>query len=224
MTDTIETFESIITSRKSVRAFTDKTVEPNFLKKIFTLAQHAPSNCNTQPWQVHVVSGEAVEKLRASLPEAMSKGKMSVDFPFDGKYNGVYKERQNDSASVLYTALNITREQKAERTKWFMKNYSFFGAPHVAFLFLPDSFGIREAADLGMYAQSLMLTLEAFGLASCPQTSLSFFADIIREELDIDPSNKLLFGLSFGYEDTDDLANSARVGRAPLEETTRFHR
>ncbi|MBL4866995.1 MAG: nitroreductase, partial [Pseudomonadales bacterium] len=214
---------SILDNRRSVRAFTNKPVAAETLTKIFTLAQRAPSNCNTQPWQVHVASGDTVEKLRKLLPAAMSEGKMSFDFPFEGKYSGLYKERQHDSANVLYTALNIPREEKAERTKWFMKNYTFFDAPHVAFLFLPEQFGIREAADLGMYAQSLMLTLTAFGLASCPQTSLSFFANTIRDELDIDPSNKLLFGLSFGYEEKDDLANAGRVGRAPLEETTIFH-
>jgi len=104
-----------------------------------------------------------------------------------------------------------------------MRNFDFYGAPHVAFLFLPEAFGIREAADLGMYAQNLMLSISAHGMASCPQTVLSFTADLVREELGIESSNKLLFGISFGYEDLDCFANQCRVGRAPLDQTTHFY-
>src|SRR3990167_5084769 len=84
-------------------------------------------------------------------------------------------------------------------------------------------FGIREAAYVGMYAQSLMLGMTAFGLASCPQTSLGFHADLVREVLNVDPANKLLFGMSFGYEDTADPINNARLGRAELDASTVFH-
>ena len=86
------------------------------------------------------------------------------------------------------------------------------------------AFGVREAADIGMYAQTLMLTLTANGLSSCPQTALSFHADLVRQALDIDEEYKLLFGISFGYEDTEEAANNARVGRAPIDETVTFHR
>ena len=109
-----------------------------------------------------------------------------MDFPYDGVYEGVYKERQHGSAQALYDAVSITREDKAARHEQFMRNFTFFDAPHVAFLFLPEPFGLREAADLGMYAQTLMLALTAHGLGSCPQTALSFQADYVREQLGID--------------------------------------
>jgi len=37
---------SIIKDRKSVRGFLNKKVPANKIKKIFELAQYAPSNCN----------------------------------------------------------------------------------------------------------------------------------------------------------------------------------
>ncbi len=39
----------------------------------------------------------------------------------------------------------------------------------------------------------------------------------------MDATQKLLFGISFGYEDTEDPINNTRMGRAPLAETTVFH-
>lgn len=47
--------------RVSIRAFLDKPVPEEIMKKIFTDAQLSPSNCNVQPWQIYVVSGEKKE-------------------------------------------------------------------------------------------------------------------------------------------------------------------
>ena len=80
-----------------------------------------------------------------------------------------------------------------------MGNFRFFDAPVVAFFMLPDSFGLREACDLGMFAQTVMLGLTAQGLGSCPQTTLGFMAKQIREVIDVPDHHKLMFGLSFGY-------------------------
>jgi hypothetical protein len=215
-------FEEIVCERRSVRGFTERVVPRETLERIFTLAGRAPSNCNTQPWSTYVFSGSAIERLRRRLPAALAAGKISMDFEYSGKYEGVYKERQYDAAAQLYNAMSIDRGDREARNMAFGKNFEFFGAPHVAFLFLREDFGMREAADLGMYAQTLMLAFTAFGLASCPQTALSFNADIVREELQLDSSSKLLFGISFGYEDKSVAANKCRVERASLDQTTHF--
>jgi nitroreductase len=222
MTDVLKVFTDLVTERRSVRAFLPEAVAQSELESIFGLAQRAPSNCNTQPWQVAVASGQSIENLRSKILPAFSAGEWTMDFPYDGKYQGAYKDRQYKAAADLYDALGITRENKVARNEQFMKNYEFFGAPHVAFLFLPEPFGLREAADLGMYAQTLMLSIAAHGLASCPQTALSFNCDLVRQELNIDPANKLLFGLSFGFEDTKHAANACRTDRAELSDTVRF--
>jgi nitroreductase len=104
-----------------------------------------------------------------------------------------------------------------------MRNFSFFDAPHVAFLFLPEPFGLREAADLGMYAQTLMLAMTAHGLGSCPQTSLGYQTELVREILDIDATNKLLFGISFGYPETDAPVNRCATDRASVADAVIFH-
>lgn len=218
-----DSIETVLNQRRSVRGFLSTPVPAEQLQKIFQLAQRAPSNCNTQPWIVHVVSGEKLETLRKQLPHNTLQGKMAPDFPYNGKYEGAYRERQFDAANQMYGSLDIPREEKQKRQEIFLRNYTFFGAPHVAFLFLPEPFGLREAADIGMYAQTLMLTLTAQGLASCPQTSLGFHASEVKKILGVDDKYKLLFGISFGYEDRADPINNTRVGRADLAETTIFH-
>ncbi len=223
MTDQAATFDEIVKARRSLRAFLPQPVDAPTLENIFSVAQCAPSNCNTQPWVTHVVSGEKLEKLRAEMPDRFMSGNFTMDFPYDGVYEGVYKERQYGAAQALYDAVGIAREEKDKRHVQFMRNFTFFDAPHVAFLFLPEPFGLREAADLGMFAQTLMLSLTAHGLGSCPQTALSFQADYVREELGIAPNNKLIFGMSFGYPDPDAPANTCETDRATVPDAVTFH-
>lgn len=223
MTEQARIFDDIVLARRSLRAFLPEPVPAATLERLFSVSQRAPSNCNTQPWITHVASGASLATLREELPARFMKGEMSLDFPYDGVYQGVYRERQYGSARALYEAVGIAREDKARRQEQFMHNFTFYDAPHAAFLFLPEPFGPREACDLGMYAQTLMLAMTAHGLGSCPQTALSFEADVIRELLEIDPGNKLLFGISFGFPDPDAPVNRCATDRASLADCVHFH-
>ena len=222
MSDHAETFLNIVSNRRSMRAFKSDSVPREVIEAVMGGAQQAPSNCNTQPWFVHVVTGDTLEQLRTELPSKFAAGEVALDFPYDGQYDGVYKERQYASATALYDALGISREEKAARNNWFMRNFTFFDAPAVAFFTLPSQFGLREACDLGMYAQTVMLGLVAHGLGSCPQTSLGFLANVIRPALGLGDHEKLMFGLSFGYP-TETPVNQVRTLRAALHDVVTFH-
>lgn len=217
-----DNFQAVVENRRSIRGFLDRQIAQSDLEKIFTLAQRAPSNCNTQPWSVAVVSGDRCRTLATKITKAMMIGDIQMDFPYEGVYEGVYKNRQHQAAADLYGAMGIGREDKTERGEAFMRNFDFFDAPHVAFFFLPKNFGVREAADLGMYTQTFMLALTAHGMGSCPQTALSFQPHIIRKELGISDDQKLLFGMSFGYPDLDCAANNCTTGREDCHDVVSF--
>ena len=52
-----------LTERKSTRAFLNKQVSKEKIKKILQAARHAPSGTNAQPWQVAVVTGAKKDEL-----------------------------------------------------------------------------------------------------------------------------------------------------------------
>ena len=220
--DPTQVFLDVVSRRRSMRDFKSDPVPRELIESVFGTAQRAPSNCNTQPWFVHVVTGETLEQLRQELPAKFAAGEIALDFPYDGQYEGVYKERQYASAAALYDSLGISRDQKAERNAWFMRNFSFFDAPAVAFFTLPTGFGLREACDLGMFAQTVMLGLTAHGLGSCPQTALAFLANVIRPALSLGDHEQLMFGMSFGYP-TDTAVNEVTTERASLADVVTFH-
>ena len=138
MNNAAQTFQAIVNERRSIRAFKSDPVGREVIDAVFAPALRAPSNCNTQPWFVHIVTGDKLEKLRESLPMAFATGDVAPDFPYDGVYDGVYKDRQYGAAKALYDALGIPREEKAKRQEWFLGNFRFFDAPAVAF-FIPRS-------------------------------------------------------------------------------------
>ena len=218
-----EEFDLLVTSRRSIRAFLPDLVGTETLQKIFSVANYAPSNCNTQPWISHVVSGARRDVMRDALMNSIGEGEHVLDFPYEGRYDGIYRERQLEVGLMLYRALGVTREDKEGKRQAFLRNLEFFNAPHVVFIFMPDWGDIREAIDVGMYAQNLMLTMQAHGVASCPQTILGYNADVVRKQLGIESTQKLLFGISFGYADMKQPENLILPSRAKITESTHFY-
>lgn len=217
--------EDAVRNRRSVRGYLPDEVPQDRIEAILTLAQAAPSNCNIQPWLSHVVSGQALRDLGSRLVGAAAGGvRPNPDSKADRTFTGVWRERQIDAAVQLYGAMGIDRHDRPRRDWAYRRNLEFFDAPHAVFIFTPAEFGEREAVDLGIYAQTLMLALTAHGLASCAQGALGLYPDIVRDHLGVGPDNKLIFGISFGYEDPAIDANRARVGRAPLTASVTFHR
>lgn len=211
--------------RRSVRGFLPREVNEATLREVFALAQCAPSNCNVQPWVPHVVSGDKLRGLREALVAAgMRDEPIKPDWPADGRFFGIYRERQVGAAQALYGAMEVARSDTVGRKLAYIRNHAFFDAPHAVFIFMQAPFDTREATDIGMYAQTLMLALTARGIGSCAQGALGLFPDIVREQLAISDNFKLLFGISFGYEDNDVKANAARVERARMDDVVRFHR
>ena len=67
-----------------------------------------------------------------------------------------------------------------------------------------------------------MLAMAAHGVGSCAQGTMRNYPDLVREAFDLPDSMKVLFGISFGYEDLSVPANAARTDRATVNETVSF--
>lgn len=219
-------FTDLVRSRRSPRAFLPTPLSPADLRGVLEDAQTAPSNCNTQPWKVHVVSGAARDALSKELLRADEEERFSYDFTFDYADfgEGTYLDRAHHHAATLYQAVGIPRSDRDARKAAARENLRFFGAPHAAFLFMPAfGDGVRAAGDIGMYAQNFLLSLTSRGLDGIPQTMLGFYADTVRAFLGVPSELQLLFGISFGTADRAAPANNFRMGRVPLEQSVVLH-
>lgn len=211
-------FDTVLRARRSIRGYRPDPVPDAVQAEIFALAAWAPSNCNIQPWLVRVLSGQALRDLGAAMTDAAGSGAPRPDVPMDTAYRGVFRSRQVGAAVALYSAMGIARDDHAGRARAFLRNLDAFGAPHAAFVFLPDGFGLREASDLGGYAQTLMLAMASRGVGCCAQGALSLYPDLVRAAVGLDPGPQLIMGIAFGYADEEHPANGARTDRAGVEE------
>lgn len=210
--------------RVSTRAFLPTPVPSEQLRALFAAAQLSPSNCNVQPWQVYVVSGDTRDRLQALMVAEVQSGKLPYpEFDWGLKYDdGEHRQRQIGAAVALYGALGIQREDRAGRERAMQRNWEFFDAPHAVFFAMDKSIGLRGAVDLGIYAQSLALLMADAGIASCFQGALNHYPGPVRELLGIPENIAILFGMCFGYADPDAPANQARTVREPLDKLVVF--
>lgn len=216
-------FHRLVRSRMSVRGYLPDPVAPEVIDAALASALWAPSNCNVQPWAVHLVSGQALRDLGAALVQQAQTGTPHPDVPMDTAYKEEFRARQVASAMALYGAIGVARDDRPARAAAFLRNLDAFGAPHAAFVFLPPGFGMREAADLGGFVQTLLLALTAAGLGSCAQGALSLYPDVVRAHLGLAPGWQLMCGVAFGQTDPDHPANAARTEREPLETMVTRH-
>ncbi|MBW1762260.1 MAG: nitroreductase [Deltaproteobacteria bacterium] len=214
--------DQTIRERRSVRGFLPRPVPRAVLEEVFGLAQHAPSNCNVQPWRVYVASGDALKTLREALVEAVTTGDSPVMVAPIDEFRGGYRERQIACAVELYSKMGIARDDRVGRLEASLRNFRFFDAPHVAYICMAKSFGIGVALDVGMYVQTLMLAMQSRGVGSCAQASLRSYPDLVSEHLGIPDDEQILCGMSFGYEDTSVRANQTRQPRDPISSNVVF--
>jgi len=214
-----------IEQRRSVRGYLDKEVPQDTLESIFTLAQRAPSNCNIQPWKVYVASGQLKNSIRAKMVEQVMQGvPFNSDYDYPDTFAGEYRKRQVDCAVELYGNMGIERGDKEGRMRAHLRNFEMFDAPHVVFIGMDKVFGASVAIDVGMYMQTLMLSMTAHGVACCPQGTMRYYPDIVREAFDIGDDINILLGISFGFEDASIPANKTWIDREPIDQSVQFRR
>lgn len=220
----MEKLTDILNQRRSIRGYLSNPVPEEVLKSIFNLAQMAPSNCNSQPWQIHCVSGSSRDKLSLALREAAANDiPPDTDFEMFPAFNGIHRERQVQCASALYENIGIERGNKEGRKDATLRNFDFFDAPHAAFITMPRGFGVFNALDVGIYLDALMLSMTYYGVSSCAQGALALYPNIVRSVLNISSENAVLAGLSFGYQDESHPANRTVTERATLDQVVSFY-
>ena len=209
--------------RRSVRGFLEKEIPQDVLNRIFEIAQKAPSNCNVQPWKVYVASGELKDKLKQKMVENVTSGvDANPDYPYRSTFENEYRKRQIDCAVALYSSMDIGRDDKEGRMRASLRNFEFFDAPYIAFIGMNPAFGTTVAIDVGMWAQTLMLTMVSFGLHSCPMGTMRNYPDLVREAFQVKDDTRILFGISFGYEDVKVAANNTRTSREEIAANIEF--
>jgi nitroreductase len=217
-----DTLRRLLGERFSCRGFLPQPVPQPAIEAMFGLAQLAPSGCNSQPWHTTITSGAATERFRAALTAQAEAGPQTPDLPFPAEYRGAYRQRRRDAAWSLYRSLGIAHGDRAASAREMLRNFGFFGAPHVAIITTDEALGPYGTVDTGVYLGTLLLAAHSLGIAAVPQGAVAEQSAFIRTYLGIPPGRLVVCGVSFGYADPAHPTNGFRTARAPLADAATF--
>ena len=217
--------KTTLMERKSTRAFLDKKVPMDTINEIIEQSKTAPSGVNTQPWQVAVIQGESKNNLCNKFEKAFRGGvKGSMDYKYyPVEWLDEYKQRRKECGLMLYSTLNISREDREKQLDQWALNYQAFNAPVILLFFIDRSMEKGSFMDYGMFIQSIMLSAVEKGLATCPQAALGEYPDIVRQEFPEYKDKMVLCGLALGYEDKGQIVNSYRTSREDISCFVRYY-
>ncbi len=219
--------DAAITSRRSLRAFLPTEVPRPLLEELLTVAARAPSGTNTQPWQVHVLSGAAQRALSADLVRAFDDPTERAQHTepyayYPTQWRSPYIDRRRKVGWDLYTLLGIGKADKDRMHAQHRRNYHFFDAP-VGLMFTIDSVMQQGSwLDYGMFLQNVMIAARARGLHTGPQAAFTLFHRIIKKHLGLGDAQTLVCGMSLGYADMTAVENTLVTEREPVAGFTRF--
>ncbi|ALV08344.1 nitroreductase [Roseateles depolymerans] len=219
--------EAAIQTRHSMRAFLPTPVPRETLERILQVAARAPSGTNTQPWQVHVLTGASRERLVQRLqaaynnPEELAQHAEEYAY-YPSEWVSPYIDRRRKVGWDLYGLLGITKGDKARMHAQHGRNYRFFDAP-VGLMFTIDRVMQQGSwLDYGMFLQNVMVAARAHGLHTCPQAAFTQFHRLIAEELNLGPEQMLVCGMALGYADPQAVENTLVTEREPVSGFVRF--
>lgn len=220
--------DAAITSRRSIRAFLPTPVPRETVEAILQVAARAPSGTNTQPWKVHVLSGEAKRRLSdaivAAYEDPAERATHTEEYAYyPTEWVSPYIDRRRKVGWDLYGLLGIAKTDKARMHAQHGRNYRFFDAP-VGLIFVIDRI-MRQGSwlDYGMFLQNVMVAARARGLDTCPQAAFTQFHRIIEAQLGLQPHEQVVCGMSLGWQDTSAVENRLVTEREPVASFTHFH-
>ncbi|OOL33064.1 nitroreductase [Rhodococcus rhodochrous] len=210
---------TLLEDRRSCRSFLPEAVDRDTIRSIVAAASRTPSWCNTQPWQLIVTEGEETERFRKALSEHIASGPVDQpDFAFPAAYEGEFLARRRECGWQLYESVGIAKGDREASGKQMMKNFSLFGAPHVAIVTTERNLGIYGAVDSGLFVQSFLLAAQSRGIGAVPQAAMASQSPFIREFFGVPDERMILLGISFGYPDPADPINTFRTRRQSVDE------
>ena len=219
--------DTVITSRRSIRAFLSKPVEREEIVRILEVAARAPSGTNTQPWKVYVLTGATKDKLSSEILKVFNNPALAQQHTEEYHYYPVrwtspYIDRRRKVGWDLYALLNLKRDNKAGMHAQHARNYLFFDAP-VGLMFTIDrSMEKGSWLDYGMFLQNIMIAARGRGLDTCPQAAFTQFHQIIRDVLQLPDNEMLVCGMALGYADKNKVENTLQTERETIAGFVRY--
>jgi len=205
-----------IRERRSTRAFLPEPVDAEMIGQILDLAKWSPSWANTQDWNVFVVTGEPLARIkRAMMSAVVSALEPTPEIPFPPK----------EWPEYLAARMNPRRpaSEAQGRRPASAGSAAFYGAPCLILLAIDPALSIPYACvDAGLFAQTLCLAAEDRGLATCVTSMAVRFPAILHAEIPGSDDRLFVLGIALGLSDHLAVVNRGERNRVGTAEFVTF--
>ncbi len=212
--------ETAVRERRSIRRFKPDPVPQETLREILEAARWSPSWGNTQPWELYVVTGEALEAFKKVNRQKCIDGEApSSEIPMPEVWPDVLKRRYVDVGKSVLTSLSIAREDVEGRNHYYADMFNLFDAPAMILVCLERDLSIEYAMlDVGLIMQTVCLLAHERGLGTCMLAASVRYPWILRDILPIPEDRVIVIGTALGYPDSASPVNHFDRKRAEPKE------
>jgi len=218
--------QEAVRQRRSIRQFSDKPVPEEMISDIISDARWSPSWGNTQPWELIVVTGEPLARLKKENVAALTGGQpLKPDVTTPETWPDTLMQRYRDVGKSVLSSLEIARGDAAGRNRYYEQMFSFFDAP-VLVMFLVDKAVSLEYAmlDIGAIMQTFCLLAEEKGLGTCNLAASINYGPVVRSILSVPENKRLVIGTALGWPDREASVNRFERQRGSLDEFVKWVR
>jgi nitroreductase len=212
--------EKTIRSRSSQRVFKNTKLDTPMILELIESASYAASSKNTQPWEIDLIQGQALEELRTEyLKEFESGSELQPNYTYsDEPMNSDHKARAREVGFGLFAHKKILRGEAEKMKVHYRANFEFFGAPHLIILSCRDDSEKGNFLDCGQFLGNLLTSINARGWAACPSMSAVSWPKILAKHLPHRSDSKFICGIPLGLAVEDSHTNQFRSSRRDVVE------
>jgi nitroreductase len=195
------------------------------IEEILELAMRAPSSMNTQPWNFTILSGAALDKIRAGNTERNLAGvPHSREFRIGKAFEGQHRDRQVGVAKQLFAAMGIAREDKEARQDWVLRGFRQFDAPVCVIITYDRELADSDdtAFDCGAVTTALVNAAWSRGLGAVINSQGIMQSPVVREHAGIADDQVIMKAVALGWPDEDFPANAVVSERKSVAEAATF--
>jgi nitroreductase len=218
-------YDEVILGRRSIRGFKPDPIPKEVIREIVSLATRAPSSMNTQPWHLHVVTGEALDRIREGNTERNLAGvPASREVRMHGPYTGIHRDRQKAITGQLFEAMDIEWSDKERRQDWVMRGFRQFDAPISIVITFDKDLTDNDIAifDCGAVVNCLVNAAWSRGLGCVINGQGIMQSPVVREHASIPENEVIMSCVAMGYPAEDFPANDVVSERRPVDEVITF--
>ncbi|MEE2782491.1 MAG: nitroreductase [Pseudomonadota bacterium] len=218
-------FDEVVLGRRSIRGYKSDPIPKDVLREIVTLATRAPSSMNTQPWNLHVVTGEPLERIRKGNTKKNLAGiPPSREIRQHGAYEGVHRKRQIDIAVQLFEAMGIEWGDKERRKDWVMRGFRQFDAPVSIVITFDKDLEDNDIAifDCGAVVNCLVNAAWSKGIGAVINGQGIMQSPVVREHAGIPDNEVIMSCIALGYPADEFAANDVVSTRRDVDDVINF--